>query len=720
MTCQSPIPLNLVGSVIQGPKGPKGDKGDKGDRGPAGGEAAKNGLYVFNTLPEAMAALPTLPEQSSVLVGVNLTQEGITKQFTASEGSLVQVKYLDPVAYSSGLNVPSSLTTVSKDGVIYAPDPLLVPFTTGAWNAAQWRPVQNTKNTNQVYQFPTLGAAEAAAPTLPAGSAVIVEGDSQGYAAGGAYVKVSGVPADTVGVYSDLDAYSGKNTVVDVVGILGTARPTGIEGRFFLSPADPSVVPDGSVVRRLSDGRIARRKVFDCVEVGWFGAKGDSITDDTESIRQAANFAASNHRELLFGDGSYKLTSEIVIDGAETGFRSVRWRGTFTGTGALAGYAPDVGRAGTTIVTNGNPVLSVWFRRFFNENISIRGIACVDGPKTAPYAMKLKKGDPVGYPNEKRYISGHVFEDFATNGYADSVVFRGMYRKDRGGAYTDNYFGPTDFIRFYPYGGGTGIVAENATLNRLRIESSLFFSLTRGAIVKREAADLPIAASTEMMIMCQLDMVHFEDVRGIFRFSGKPASGDFMNYVTMIDVTRELCGLYTTTTGNPYGVIEYTNLIINGRHDQWGETTAPALGIGSTITTQVAWAGRVTASGAKSLSYEKVNAPSARFTLPASGTLIKNVVVAEGLGTAYDIDVRVVINDGGAGSKIYRAFGITRAGTGGHFITESGVLDGVSISTTATSNTSAVSVSITNATATPLTVDIEVLQNRTGAQLYFG
>lgn len=74
MTCQSPIPLNLVGSVIQGPKGPKGDKGDKGDRGPAGGEAAKNGLYVFNTLPEAMAALPTLPEQSSVLVGANLTQ----------------------------------------------------------------------------------------------------------------------------------------------------------------------------------------------------------------------------------------------------------------------------------------------------------------------------------------------------------------------------------------------------------------------------------------------------------------------------------------------------------------------------------------------------------------------------------------------------------------------------------------------------------------------
>ena len=58
-------------------------------------------------------------------------------------GALRRLGYKPPVPYASGLVVNSSLFTVSRDGVIYAPDPTLVPFTTGAWAAAQWRVIQD-------------------------------------------------------------------------------------------------------------------------------------------------------------------------------------------------------------------------------------------------------------------------------------------------------------------------------------------------------------------------------------------------------------------------------------------------------------------------------------------------------------------------------------------------------------------------------------------------
>lgn len=303
MTCQSPIPLNLVGSVIQGPKGPKGDKGDKGDRGPAGGEAAKNGLYVFNTLPEAMAALPTLPEQSSVLVGANLTQEGITKQFTASEGSLVQVKYLDPVAYSSGLNVSSSLTTVSKDGVIYAPDPLLVPFTTGAWNAAQWHIIQNTFNSGLVRQFPTLSDAQAAATTLPEGSAIVAEGISQGRAVAGTYQPIAGVPADTLAGYSELRQYAGKNTAVDLTD-------AGVSGRFLQDKADSSSLDNGGTIIIDASGRRWKRVVGGReVLLSWF--EQPTFHDKVNAASQW--LASTGGGSVLLNASAYTQTGTVVM-----------------------------------------------------------------------------------------------------------------------------------------------------------------------------------------------------------------------------------------------------------------------------------------------------------------------------------------------------------------------------------------------------------------------
>ena len=135
--------------------------------------------------------------------------------------------------------------------------------------------------------------ANDAASIIPNDTFVIVDGESQGRTQDGLYSIVSGVPAVTLGSYVDLIAYGGKNSVVDVVGIMGAARPSGMEGRFYRSASDPSITPDGAITFRLEDGRIARRKVDGPIYASWFGAKGDGLTSSATANTTAIQAALS-------------------------------------------------------------------------------------------------------------------------------------------------------------------------------------------------------------------------------------------------------------------------------------------------------------------------------------------------------------------------------------------------------------------------------------------
>ena len=202
-------------------------------------------------------------------------------------GALRRLGYQAPVPYASGLNVDSPLFTVEYGSPAVVYRPALVPFTTGAWNPTQWRVVQNTGGTNLAYQFPTLNEAEIAAATLPGGSAITVEGVSQGHVVSRAYVPDSGVPAVTLGTYADLLAYSGRAQVIDLVGVMGLSRPDRKAGRFVKTDRAGATTDDG-IVFVTPAGTFERDIGGGAVRPEWYGAVP---FDSTLAVAQA-NYTA--------------------------------------------------------------------------------------------------------------------------------------------------------------------------------------------------------------------------------------------------------------------------------------------------------------------------------------------------------------------------------------------------------------------------------------------
>lgn len=299
-------------------------------------------------------------------------------------------------------------------------------------------------------------------------------------------------------------------------------------------------------------------------------------------------------------------------------------------------------------------------------------------------------------------------------GYQQPVVFRGNYTKSQG-AYIANYIGPTSFSNLYVYKCNNGIVVENATLNRLSIDKALFFDINHGAIVKQEALDIPANERTESIVMCQINMSHFEGCWGIFRFSGQPPANEFKNQITMIDVTREFCGLYDGQNGPPYGVVEYTDIRINGRHDQYGENAVANIGIGSTLTSDTLIKARVLPDGGKSLSPSKINVDSKTVTVDAKSS---KIVAVNGfdIDKPFDITVKVIINGGAHGYKELKAFGVLTAGSY-RVLTETGELHSTVTMQKSSYNSSILEIIITNNADTSISTTVEATNNATGMQL---
>lgn len=88
-------------------------------------------------------------------------------------------------------------------------------------------------------------------------------------------------------------------------------RDRGQEGMFYYDAGDTSSLDNTGLVLVSNKGYRFKRIYENVVNVKWFGATGDGITDDWAAIQSAINL--SNGRTLFFPQGGYALSQSLVI-----------------------------------------------------------------------------------------------------------------------------------------------------------------------------------------------------------------------------------------------------------------------------------------------------------------------------------------------------------------------------------------------------------------------
>lgn len=256
-----------------------------------------NGKRDLQTIDEvansrAASATTRFGQQTTTLY------ESIRRINATGDEILSNLGFRVPVDYAPGLNVTDSRFTVTgPDGKVYAP--LSAPFTTGAWNPAQWYVLQNDMNDHKLLIFETLLEAGAAAATLPDGQVVDVESEKKRY--------------------------------VVQAGVL-------VFGRLLDDASVTSYTPSGTGAVLTT----VRAKLSEMVSVKDFGAVGDSNgttgngTDNAAAFQAAIDYvkATSGPYTLIVPAGVYRLGSVLTVD---TPLRIVG-----------EGCAPYVGALGTT------------------------------------------------------------------------------------------------------------------------------------------------------------------------------------------------------------------------------------------------------------------------------------------------------------------------------------------------------------------------------------
>ncbi|RAV17657.1 right-handed parallel beta-helix repeat-containing protein [Paenibacillus contaminans] len=83
-------------------------------------------------------------------------------------------------------------------------------------------------------------------------------------------------------------------------------KDVGQEGLFHYDPSDTTSVDNtGTLLVSASGKRFKRVIETACIDVKWFGAKGDGATDDSAAIQAANSYAASVHKTLSFPYGTF-------------------------------------------------------------------------------------------------------------------------------------------------------------------------------------------------------------------------------------------------------------------------------------------------------------------------------------------------------------------------------------------------------------------------------
>lgn len=116
--------------------------------------------------------------------------------------------------------------------------------------------------------------------------------------------------------YTALRAYAGAAQGVYITGYLATSAPSGIAGLFVRDDHDTTSADDSATVIVAANGVRWKRAYAGRVNVQWFGAKGDGVTDDTVAIQAAINHGGKVH---LIDNAVHKITSALTLDVSQAG-----------------------------------------------------------------------------------------------------------------------------------------------------------------------------------------------------------------------------------------------------------------------------------------------------------------------------------------------------------------------------------------------------------------
>lgn len=119
---------------------------------------------------------------------------------------------------------------------------------------------------------------------------------------------------------NELYADREKSTISKIRALTGELKNNnfyttdiGKDGSWYYDPTDTTSVDNTGTVLVTVEGKRIKRVYFNEINVKWFGAVGDSITDDTLAIQKAIDSQTENY-SILFPSGKYKFTTVNIID----------------------------------------------------------------------------------------------------------------------------------------------------------------------------------------------------------------------------------------------------------------------------------------------------------------------------------------------------------------------------------------------------------------------
>lgn len=107
--------------------------------------------------------------------------------------------------------------------------------------------------------------------------------------------------------YTALRAYTGLAKTVRITGFLVTAQPQGIAGFFQFDETDTTSTDNGGTIIVGADSRRWKRVFDGFVNIKWFGAKGDGVSDDTGARNRCFTFTKKFSGTVYVPAGRYRV-----------------------------------------------------------------------------------------------------------------------------------------------------------------------------------------------------------------------------------------------------------------------------------------------------------------------------------------------------------------------------------------------------------------------------